>query len=169
MEDDSCLLCSPAAADEELNRIEVWSDSWWRLTMALKAEVAGFSYLEPRRHVPHLEDLDGEEAARLGPLLARVSKALKTAAESELVYLYVFGGSIAHLHLHLAPHRSADALSDQIIRGDFVERRLPGGATEFFSTEFPLISEDEIRDVARAVRQRLAEPQPFVGSAELGD
>jgi diadenosine tetraphosphate (Ap4A) HIT family hydrolase len=153
----SCLLCDPSAADAELHRTEVWSDSRWRLTMALKSEVPGFAYLEPRRHIPHLEDLEGEEAAALGPVLAATSRALRSATDGELVYVYVFGGGIEHLHLHLAPHRTGDALSDQIIRGDFVERRLPGGATEFVSTEFPLLPEDEILGLARKVRSELVD------------
>jgi diadenosine tetraphosphate (Ap4A) HIT family hydrolase len=158
MTDESCLLCDPAAADEQLRRIEVWSDPLWRLTMALKAEVSGFAYLEPRRHVPHLEDLADREAATFGGVLAAVSKALKAAANGELVYLYVFGGGIPHLHVHLAPHRTGDALNDQMIRGDFVETRLPGGATEYLSTEFPLVPEDQIHDMAQNVQRRLAEP-----------
>jgi diadenosine tetraphosphate (Ap4A) HIT family hydrolase len=156
--DERCLLCDPPAADAALRRVEVWSDSLWRLTMSLKTEVVGFAYLEPRRHVPHVEDLAGEEAATFGPVLATVSNALKAAASSDLVYVYIFGGGIPHLHMHLAPHRPGDALNDQIIRGDFVETPLPGGATEYASTEFPLVPEDEVRDMARSVQRRLAEP-----------
>jgi diadenosine tetraphosphate (Ap4A) HIT family hydrolase len=153
----SCLLCDPSAADAELHRTEVWSDPRWRLTMALRSEVPGFAYLEPRRHIPHLEDLSGDEAATLGPVLAAASRALRVATDGELVYVYVFGGGIAHLHLHLAPHRPGDALNDQMIRGDFVETRLPGGATEYVSTEFPLVPEDRIVRLARTVRTHLGE------------
>jgi len=37
--------------DHALMRTEVWSDDLWRLTASEASEVAGFSYLEPRRHI----------------------------------------------------------------------------------------------------------------------
>jgi hypothetical protein len=43
-------------------------------------------------------------------VLARVTTALRSAAQGELAYVYVFGDRVAHLHLNLAPHRDGDAL-----------------------------------------------------------
>jgi diadenosine tetraphosphate (Ap4A) HIT family hydrolase len=105
--------------------------------MATEGEVLGFSHLEPKRHVPHITDLDGDEARTLGSTLALVTRALKGAAEAELVYIYVFGGGIPHLHFHLAPHRAGDPLNDRMIRGEVTETHLPNGATAFVSKEFP--------------------------------
>jgi diadenosine tetraphosphate (Ap4A) HIT family hydrolase len=155
--DPACLLCDPNKADAQLQRVEVWNDGTWRLTMALRSEVLGFCYLEPVRHVSHIEDLEGVEAATFGPALARAAAALKHQTEAELVYLYVFGEGIAHLHVHLAPHRSGDALSDQIVRGEFTERKLPGGATEVVSDDFPLLEEDLIKALAEGVSRELRE------------
>jgi uncharacterized protein YqeY/diadenosine tetraphosphate (Ap4A) HIT family hydrolase len=102
-----CLLCRPDDADRELGRIEVWRDDLWRVTVSLMAPVPGFSYLEPLRHIPHITDLDGPEAATLGPMLARVTAVLKAASGSDLVYATVFDDRHAHLHVNLAPHRTA--------------------------------------------------------------
>ena len=71
-----CILCRGEAADAELQRVEVWRDKRWRLTASLAAEVPGFCYLEPLRHVAHNTDLEGPEAATFGIVLARVSDAL---------------------------------------------------------------------------------------------
>jgi diadenosine tetraphosphate (Ap4A) HIT family hydrolase len=150
-----CLLCDPAAADAALDRLEVWADGTWRLTMALRSEVLGFSYLEPRRHVPHIEDLHGEEAQTFGQALALAAAALKQQTGAELVFLYVFGEGIPHLHVQLAPHRAGDGLNTQILRGAFVERPLPGGATEYLSSDFPLLDESELRDLAGRVHRQL--------------
>jgi diadenosine tetraphosphate (Ap4A) HIT family hydrolase len=152
----ACLLCDPAAADATLHRIEVWSDRIWRLTMALRSEVLGFSYLEPRRHVAHVEDLDGDEAASFGRALAITTAALKDQTLAERVYVYIFGEGIPHLHLHLAPHRRDDALSDQMVRGEFIERPLRGGATELISKDFPLLDEEELSGTAERVKQQLS-------------
>jgi len=119
--------------------------------MATEGEIAGFSYLEPKRHVPHITDLEGDEARTLGPVLALVTRALREATEAEVVYLYVFGGGIPHLHIHLAPHRSGDALNDRMIRGEVTETHLPNGATWFVSKEFPPLP----ASVHSQVRERL--------------
>src|SRR6266542_1796016 len=128
-----CILCRGADGDPELNVAEVWRDDLWRLTMSLESEVAGFAYLEPHRHIPHITDLDGQEAATLGAVLARCTTALQQASGAEIVYVYVFGGGVPHLHLHLAPHRSGDALNTQLIRGEVVEEHLASGATRMIS------------------------------------
>ena len=133
----SCVLCRGAAGDSELGRVQVWEDRLWRLTTAPEGELLGFSYLEPKRHIPHLTDLDGEEARTLGPVLAWVTRMLQQATEAELVYVYVFGGGIPHLHLHLAPHHEGDALNEQLLRGEVTEVRLPSGATSIVSKDFP--------------------------------
>jgi diadenosine tetraphosphate (Ap4A) HIT family hydrolase len=74
----------------------------------------------------------------------------------ELVYVYVFGGGVPHLHLHLAPHRTGDALNTQLIRGEVVEEHLPSGATRVTSREQPPLGEAELRAVADRVRASLA-------------
>lgn len=102
-----CILCDPGRASRELSRTIVWEDALWRLSTSLSSAVLAFSYLEPKRHVPHLADLDGREAETFGPVLARVTCALTAATGAELVYVYVFGGGVPHLHVHLGPHARA--------------------------------------------------------------
>ena len=70
-------------------------------------------------------------------MIARCTAALKAATECELVYVYVFGGGIPHLHVHLAPHTAGDALNEAILRGEFEEQPLPSGATAYISKDFP--------------------------------
>lgn len=148
----ACILCRGAAADAELERIEVWQDAHWRLTVSLSSEVAGFAYLEPRRHIRYLHELDGAEAASFGIVLARCMQALKGATGAELVYVYVFGDGIPHLHVHLAPHRADDALNEQMIRGEIVEEKLPNGMTRFYSDQFPALARQELEATADRVR-----------------
>jgi diadenosine tetraphosphate (Ap4A) HIT family hydrolase len=151
-----CLLCSGPEGDAELQRVQVWEGRLWRLTASLSAEVLGFSYLEPKRHIPYVQDLEGDEAATLGPTLAMVTTALKEETDAEVVYLYVFGGGIPHLHLHLAPHRAGDALNDSMIRGNLIEQRLPSGMTVVRSDAFPPLPEEDLRTAAARVEARLA-------------
>jgi len=157
MTGSGCVLCRGTAADEELERIQVWEDVHWRLTVSIAAEVPGFAYLEPKRHIGFVTDLDGAEAETFGPVLARSTRALKDATGAEVAYVYVFGDGIQHLHLHLAPHRAGDALNDQMIRGEIVEERLPSGMTRFTSREFPPLPRERLLAVAEQIRHRLHE------------
>jgi diadenosine tetraphosphate (Ap4A) HIT family hydrolase len=150
-----CVLCRGVAGDAELQRIQVWEDALWRLTLSLEAEVLGFAYLEPKRHIPHITDLSGEEARTFGEVLARVTQVLREETGAELVYVYIFGGGVPHLHVHLAPHRPDDALNAQMIRGEVINEVLPSGAERFMSKDFPPLPEAEQRIIARHVQQRL--------------
>ncbi len=152
----NCILCRGAAGDAELHRTQVWEDALWRLTLSLDAEVLGFGYLEPKRHIPHITDLDGEEAQTFGTVLARATKALQEETSAELVYLYVFGGGIPHLHIHLAPHRANDALNSQMIKGEVTEVKLESGATALISKDFPPLPQEEQRMIAEHVRKALS-------------
>jgi diadenosine tetraphosphate (Ap4A) HIT family hydrolase len=151
-----CILCQGRTSDDQLMRMEVWQDALWRLTMSTGAETPGFAYLEPKRHITDITRLDGPEAASLGPTLARTTAALRAETQVERVYIYVFGDGVAHLHLHLAPHRPGDALNDQMIRGELVTRKLPSGVTVIESKDFPALPEADLRAIAERVRVRLA-------------
>jgi len=106
----SCLLCTVDEADAFFQRRRVWENNWWRLSVVLQGAVPGFSHLEPRRHIPFLHDLDGEEAATVGDALARSTRVLKRATGADKVYVYVFGDRVPHLHFNLAPHHEGGPL-----------------------------------------------------------
>jgi diadenosine tetraphosphate (Ap4A) HIT family hydrolase len=144
MVEDGCAICAGPAGDAELDRVEVWRDDLWRLSMSTEGYTLGFSYLEPLRHVPHIEDLDGPEAAAFGSTIARICRALREAAGAERIFVYVFGGGIPHLHVHLGPHVAGDALNTAIIRGEVAEEKLPSGATRMTSLEFTELPRAEI-------------------------
>ena len=152
----NCTICRGIDGDAEFERFQVWEDRHWRLTVSLSSEVAGFAYLEPKRHIQHITDLDGEEARTFGDVLARSTRVLREETGAEVVYVYIFGDGIPHLHVHLAPHRTGDALSSQMVRGELSEEHLPSGVTRFTSKEFPALPEDELRAVGLRVRRRLA-------------
>lgn len=156
MTDADCALCQGPDRDGELDRVEVWRDDHWRLTMSRRSSTLGFSYLEPIRHIPFLADLDGPEAATFGPAIARACDALRQATGARLVYAYVFGGGIPHLHVHLAPNTPEGVLNTAIIEGRVEERKLPSGATEITSLDHPERPSQSLADVIERVRQTLA-------------
>ena len=107
---DECILCLPELADAQFMRSRIWEDEHWRLSAILQGPIAGFAHLEPRRHIPYITDLDGVEAATLGPVLSKATRTLRAAANADKTYVYIFGDHTSHLHFNLAPHRLGDAL-----------------------------------------------------------
>lgn len=154
----TCVLCRGVDGDAELGRIQVWEDDLWRLTTSIHPSetTRGFSFLEPKRHIPDITALDGEEGRTFGTVIGTVTAALKEVIGADLVYVYVFGGHIDHLHLHLAPHTEGDSLNDSMIRGEFTEEPLPSGAVAIVSKDFPSVPEEELRATAGAIRDQLA-------------
>lgn len=151
-----CLLCRGRLGDADLSRLQVWEDDLWRLSSSILGEVAGFSYLEPKRHVRYVHELDGVEASTFGSVLARCAGAIKSVTAAELVYVYIFGGSFEHLHVHLAPYLEGGPLNDCIVKGEVTEQRLDSGAVVVTSKDFPVRPESEMLDVAERVAAALA-------------
>lgn len=110
-----CSICSHEA-DQVFKRVEVWSDERWRLTTSTYIAVRGLCYLEPKRHIEYITELDGAEAADFGRVMANVTNAIKSATGCSLVYVYIYGGHIPHLHVHLAPHTDGDVFFDDLVK-----------------------------------------------------
>lgn len=143
MTDPDCPLCAGEELDDALMRTEVWSDNLWRLTTAKVSEVAGFSYLEPRRHIPDMAGLDGEESTTFGEALARACSAIKEATGSDHVYAYVFGDDLPHLHVQLAPHREPGSpLVGEMIKGSRHKVTIATGEEVWVSDRYPLQDQD---------------------------
>lgn len=115
--DKNCKICN-GSADTEFKRIEVWSNKNWRLTASTYKSVKGLCYLEPKRHIRYITELDGEESIEFGSVLSNITNAIKEIFQAHLVYVYIYGGHIPHLHVHLAPHTENDIFYDNIVKDD---------------------------------------------------
>jgi diadenosine tetraphosphate (Ap4A) HIT family hydrolase len=143
--------------DDALMRTEVWNDDLWRLTVANVSEVAGFSYLEPKRHISDITQLSGEEAATFGETIAKTSAAIKAATGADLVYAYIFGDGVPHLHVHLAPHREPGSpLVGEMIKGAKHEVTLPDGVEVWASDRYPLQHRDTVEAAITGIRDQLS-------------
>jgi diadenosine tetraphosphate (Ap4A) HIT family hydrolase len=151
-----CAIRRGPQGDVELDRVEVWRDDLWRLSMSRHSPTLGFAYLEPLRHIPYLADLDGREAETFGQAIARASAVLRKATGARLVYAYVFGGGIPHLHVHLAPNTPDGVLTTSLLGGEIEERKLPSGAPEVISRDHPDLPEAEVSAVIERTRELMA-------------
>jgi histidine triad (HIT) family protein len=73
----------------------------------------GHTLVIPRRHVPHLADLDELTADALWAAARRVAAALRPALAADGAFLALndeVSQSVAHVHLHVVPRRQKDGL-----------------------------------------------------------
>jgi diadenosine tetraphosphate (Ap4A) HIT family hydrolase len=63
--------------------------------------VPGWMIVAPHRHVEQVDALPPEAQAELGPLLARVSGALRAATPTARIYVCTWNEMLAHLHIHV--------------------------------------------------------------------
>lgn len=102
-----CFICAKHARGADVPGGVVYDDGlvYAGHTHPLGSEDAALGYLmvEPRRHAPRLGDLTDEEAAGIGVVANRLSRALREVTGAEHVYSFVFGDGVPHLHVHLAP------------------------------------------------------------------
>jgi diadenosine tetraphosphate (Ap4A) HIT family hydrolase len=114
--------------------------------MSTYRALRGFCYLEPKRHVPFITDLEGREAAEFGRVLSRAARAIKSAAGAKLVYVYIYGDHIPHLHVHLAPHRDGDIFVNDVVRS---EAKIDEG----------VMNPRELGLLSRTIRRNLGSPK----------
>ncbi|MGH3647875.1 MAG: HIT family protein [Micromonosporaceae bacterium] len=87
-----CVSC--ATADDAC----VWTDEHWRLKSLEPRALPSVLILEPRAH-HDMADLPPDLAARLGPMIQRVERAISSLDGVGRVHLNKWGDGGAHLHL----------------------------------------------------------------------
>jgi ATP adenylyltransferase len=65
------------------------------------ATVAGYLFVETRRHVPYLDQLSDTEARAVGWAVSRAARALRSELFAEHVFSAIVGTGVAHFHQHL--------------------------------------------------------------------
>ncbi len=101
-----CLACELAAGERELPGGRIAEAAGWVVEHCVGPLGAGTLIVKPLRHLTHVWDLSGEEAAGLGPLLARVARAQRELLAPEQLYVTLWshsGGVPVHIHWVLQP------------------------------------------------------------------
>jgi diadenosine tetraphosphate (Ap4A) HIT family hydrolase len=102
------------------------------------------------RHVLAIDELTEAEAVELGPLLHRLSAALRAVVECDKTYVMQFAEAkeFAHVHFHVVPRMSW--FTD--------EQRGPNVFTYLGGPESDWVPAEEMDRIALAVRAELTTP-----------
>jgi diadenosine tetraphosphate (Ap4A) HIT family hydrolase len=102
-----CFTCEVNAGKRHAPGGTIYEDDHWLADHGVSRLVRGYVVLKPKRHVHELADLLPIEATTMGLALQHVLAAMRTALDTERIYVCSFAESVHHLHFHLLP-RYAD-------------------------------------------------------------
>jgi len=105
---EGCFVCRKHVGEISLPGCAVYEDDLVYAGHAAIPEGQTTDYLgslmvEPKRHISGLADLTDDESQKVGLLIARLSRALKTSEGAEHVYMFVLGHAVPHLHIWVVP------------------------------------------------------------------
>jgi diadenosine tetraphosphate (Ap4A) HIT family hydrolase len=101
-----CYACRLTTGEEALPGGRIHASAHWVVEHCTGPLGLGALIVKPFRHCEHLGDLTAEEAHELGPLLQRVSAAVKTAANADQVYVCLWSHAAwrpVHIHFVVQP------------------------------------------------------------------
>ena len=145
---DDCYVCRKHRGEVEVPGGVIHKDDLLFVSHAQIREgeakaFIGTLFIEPLRHADGIEDLTEEEAAAVGRMARKLSRALKTVTSADGIYLFRFGHHVHHFHLWLVP-------------------RYPGTPKEYWGTkvdewpEAPLGNATEIQTFCDQIRLELS-------------
>lgn len=99
----TCLTCQfNEKADEELGGV-VWQTRFWRVEHAVGTITEGTMVVKSKSHEEWLYDLTQAEILELGPVLAKVEKAIQEVTGADRVYKAMWAEQSRHVHFVLMP------------------------------------------------------------------
>src|SRR5438309_2035673 len=101
-----CFVCRKQRGDVVVPGGIVYEDDLVSVSHLLmdrdKSAYPGVIFVEPKRHVPTLADLERGEAERVGWLTSSVARALRGEG-AERSYSAILGHGVPHLHVWVVP------------------------------------------------------------------
>lgn len=101
-----CLACDLTAGRRPLPGGRIHATAHWVVEHCVGPLGVGTLIVKPARHVTHIWELDGAEAAELGPLLKRVAGTIAELLGPDQVYVCLWSHARwrpGHIHFVLQP------------------------------------------------------------------
>ena len=107
---EGCLACDLAAGRQDLPGGRIHETANWIVEHCVGPLRVGALLVKPARHVVSLGELNGSEAAELGPLLQRAAAVVNELSRPEQVYVGLWshaGRKRVHIHFVVQPATTA--------------------------------------------------------------
>ena len=99
-----CVFCQRVDEVERFRDLVVFEDGAFLVSHQIGEDgtkALGILHVQTKRHVPSLGQMNRGEAATLGPLLGRLSRALEARTRAPWTYCFGFNEGARHVHLVL--------------------------------------------------------------------
>jgi len=142
-----CYSCEQTALADPPPRESIVRTNHWRAAHAIGTSLPGWLVVLPLRHVLAMDELTEEESTELGPLLRRLTKALRAATGCEKTYVILLAEAegFGHVHFHVIPRMPW--FSD--------DQQGPNVFTFLGQPETDWVSPDEMDRIAKTLREAL--------------
>lgn len=97
---DNCPICAKHRGQGDLVGPVIFADELIMITHRAGGSL-GYAFIETRRHVAYVDELNNEEAAAIGVARSRLALALVAELPVEHVHAMVAGTGVAHFHEHV--------------------------------------------------------------------
>lgn len=95
---DPCGICI-----KNKNEI-IYENSNWIITHGpFEAQILGYFYMAPKRHIENWHEFTEAELKEIGPLIKKVEEVLKEEIDLERLYTITISEAMRHIHFHLIP------------------------------------------------------------------
>lgn len=106
MKDNNCIFCK--IANGEIPSAAVYEDETFRVILDLNPATKGHALILPKEHFKDVCELDGQTAAKILPLGAKIGAAMKKSLGCAGFNLVQNNGEAAgqtvfHFHVHVIP------------------------------------------------------------------
>ena len=98
-----CIACEINAGRQRAPGGTIYEDEHWLADHGVSRLVRGYVVLKPKRHVHELADLLPTEATTMGIAAQKLLAAMRSALDTERIYICSFAETVHHLHFHLLP------------------------------------------------------------------
>ena len=103
---EDCLACDLAAGRLPLPGGVIHETELWLVEHCVGPLGVGTLIVKPKRHVVHVWELTGAEAAELGPLLRETTSVVASLTQPDQIYVCLWsheGGVPVHIHFVVQP------------------------------------------------------------------
>jgi histidine triad (HIT) family protein len=116
MSTGDCVFCKMVAGDIPVTK--VYEDDISLAFLDIRPVSDGHTLVIPKRHFGRLHDCPAEQLAQVASCLGRIANAVSRAVKCDAYNLLCNNGRAAgqlveHLHFHIIPRRTGDAVFDR--------------------------------------------------------
>lgn len=104
------MICEICWKTQVIENIVYETEHWVLILGPAKAQIIGYFYLAPKRHVENWQEFTEKELGEIGFLTQKAECILKETIKIERLYSVIISEELRHIHIHLIPREETENL-----------------------------------------------------------